>query len=105
LTPEFVNVLGKKKSPNFQRFEKLCCNAYNILRKHAHLFISLFSLMLSTGIPVLRTHEDIDYLKNAFSLGKSEEEAAQFFTALIEESLNTKATTFNFLVHNIAHPT
>ena len=61
--------------------------------------------MLSTGIPELKCDEDIEYLRNAFALDKTEKEASALFTLLIEESLNTKATQVNFLIHNLAHPT
>ncbi|KAF0720263.1 Aste57867_450 [Aphanomyces stellatus] len=45
LTPEMVYVMGLQSGPRFQRFEEQCCQAYNILRHHSHLFISLFSLV------------------------------------------------------------
>ena len=59
--------------------------------------------MLSTGIPELRCDDDIVYLRNAFALDKTEIDARKLFEELIEESLNTKATTVNFLIHNLAH--
>ena len=61
--------------------------------------------MLSTGIPELKCDEDINYLRNAFALGRTDKEAARFFISLIDESMNTKATQVNFLIHNLAHPT
>lgn len=59
--------------------------------------------MLSTGIPELKCDEDINYLRNAFALEKTEKEAGQYFKTLIDDSLNTKATQVNFLIHNLAH--
>ena len=59
--------------------------------------------MLSTGIPELKADADINYLRNAFYLGKTNKEAAKYFIGLIDESLNTKATQVNFLIHNLAH--
>lgn len=58
--------------------------------------------MLSTGIPELKTDSDIDYLRNAFVLHKTDAEAAEYFESLIESSLNTKTTQVNFLIHNLA---
>jgi len=104
-TPEFKHVMGKRKSPRFKKFVNLCVQAYLVLRQHANLFISLFSMMLSTGIPELKTDEDINYLRNAFAPAKTEKEAGKFFMALIDESLNTKSTQVNFLIHNLAHAT
>ncbi len=59
--------------------------------------------MLSTGIPELTSEEDIDYLRNAFSLDLDDDEAAEIFKGLIVESLNTKTTQINFAIHILAH--
>lgn len=61
--------------------------------------------MLPTGIPELKTDSDIDYLRNALVLDKSENDADIYFQGLIVASLNTKATQVNFLIHNLAHAT
>ena len=49
LTPEFVYVMKKKKkeNKNFKRFVNLSCKAFNIIRKHAHHIITMFSLVSS----------------------------------------------------------
>ena len=43
--------------------------------------------MLSTGIPELRSAEDIYYLRDALCVDVSEQEAAEAFRLLIFESL------------------
>jgi hypothetical protein len=48
--------------------------------------------MLSTGITELHSEKDLDYLREAFSLDLTDEEASRKFNRLIDESLNTKAT-------------
>jgi hypothetical protein len=45
LTSEFAHVLGGKDSDNFRNFQTLCSVAFNNLRKHAHVFISLFAMV------------------------------------------------------------
>jgi hypothetical protein len=45
-----------KTHENFARFERLCCDCYNIVRQNAHLFINLLSLMLPAG---LYTEQDL----------------------------------------------
>ena len=45
---------AEQGSETFDRFVRVCCRAYNILRRCSHEFITLFSLMLSTGIPELQ---------------------------------------------------
>ena len=125
LTPEFANVMGGKKGENFKRFIDLCCEGYNILRKHANVFINLFAMvrwqlaaskrrehtltvialvqMLSTGIPELQSEEDIEYLREALELDLSDEDAKDHFLKLIYESLKTIATQINFAIHIFAH--
>ena len=60
--------------------------------------------MLSTGIPELRSMEDIRYLRDALCLDVSESEAAETFRNLISESLRLGwATQLNWWIHNLAH--
>ena len=104
LTPDFVYVMGKRDSEQFKSFINYCVEAYLILRRHAHMFINLFAMMLSTGIPELKSAEDIYYLRGALCLGKTEEEAAQEFRNLIFESLRLGwSTQLNWWLHNLAH--
>ena len=44
----FVINNGEKQSERFQLFVDLCCQAFNILRKNANLFLNLFALVRST---------------------------------------------------------
>jgi phosphatidylinositol-4,5-bisphosphate 3-kinase len=91
-TPDFAHVMGGKDSEGFNRFVALCGRAYNILRKNANVFINLFAMMLSTGIPELTCAEDIYYLRDAFSLEVEDQHAQDKFKNLIYESLDTLTT-------------
>ena len=108
LTPEFAYVItdGKEKPEkckNFKKFVEYTTTAYNILRHNTNIFFSLFMLMLSTGIPELSTLEDLDYLKESFFIGFSDEEASKYMEGLVFESLKTKTTQLNNFFHIIAH--
>lgn len=103
-TSEFAYVMGGVGSSQYKTFVNLCKEAYNVIRKHAHLFISLFAMMLQTGIPELRSEEDINYLRESFSLNLDDKEAAAKFEELIEKALDTKMTQLNFAVHILANP-
>ncbi|KAG7281591.1 hypothetical protein CRUP_010066 [Coryphaenoides rupestris] len=70
---------GDKPSSRFHDFVDLCCEAYNQIRKHAHLFLNLLGLV-SMG-PV--SH-------------------ANAIEQLIESSLGSVATKLNFFIHNLA---
>ena len=53
LTDDFLVIMGGKegaKSKNFKRFEKLCCDLFNVLRKNANLFINMMSLVRASAL-------------------------------------------------------
>lgn len=87
LTPDFLYVMGtsgKKSSPNFQKFQDVCVKAYLALRHHTNLLIILFSMMLMTGMPQLTSKEDIEYIREALTVGRSEDEAQRHLLDQIE---------------------
>ncbi|KAK3519109.1 hypothetical protein QTP70_016329 [Hemibagrus guttatus] len=80
LTPDFLYVMGrvnKHSSLYFQRFKDTCIQAYLSLRSQSRLLVTLFSLMLLTGIPELSTAQDMRYLRKALQQDQNEEEARQ----------------------------
>uniref|UniRef100_A0A5F9CN78 Phosphatidylinositol-4-phosphate 3-kinase catalytic subunit type 2 beta n=1 Tax=Oryctolagus cuniculus TaxID=9986 RepID=A0A5F9CN78_RABIT len=93
---------GDKPSSRFHDFVDLCCQAYNLIRKHTHLFLNLLGLMLSCGIPELSDLEDLKYVYDALRPQDTEANATTFFTRLIESSLGSVATKLNFFIHNLA---
>ncbi|XP_075766230.1 phosphatidylinositol 4-phosphate 3-kinase C2 domain-containing subunit beta isoform X2 [Pelodiscus sinensis] len=93
---------GDKPSSRFHDFVDLCCQAYNLIRKHTHLFLNLLGLMLSCGIPELSDLEDLKYVYDALRPQDSETDATTYFTRLIESSLGSVATKLNFFIHNLA---
>ncbi|CAK6955169.1 phosphatidylinositol 4%2C5-bisphosphate 3-kinase catalytic subunit gamma isoform [Scomber scombrus] len=82
LTPDFLYVMGRvkgRKSLYFQRFMDTCTKAYLSLRSHSRLLVTLFSLMLLTGIPELSAAEDMRYLRDALQEEQGEAEAREHF--------------------------
>ncbi|XP_071972761.1 phosphatidylinositol 4-phosphate 3-kinase C2 domain-containing subunit alpha [Engystomops pustulosus] len=104
LTSDMAYVIngGEKPTSRFQLFVDLCCQAYNLLRKHTHLFMNLLSLMISSGLPELSGVQDLKYVHDALQPQATDAEATIFFTRLIESSLGSVATKFNFFIHNLA---
>ncbi|KAH3761571.1 phosphatidylinositol-4,5-diphosphate 3-kinase [Pelomyxa schiedti] len=102
-TPQYAYILGGKESAMFREFTETCCNAYSLLRTETDLFISLFSLMLSTGIPELQSEADIEYLRSALGVNLDNLQATEKFTQLINESLSAKSQTLNDIAHGLAH--
>ncbi|XP_076597714.1 phosphatidylinositol 4,5-bisphosphate 3-kinase catalytic subunit gamma isoform [Chaetodon auriga] len=82
LTPDFLYVMGRVRGRNslyFQRFRDTCTQAYLSLRSHSRLLVTLFSLMLLTGIPELSAAEDMRYLREALQEEQVEAEAKEHF--------------------------
>jgi phosphatidylinositol 3-kinase len=50
LCKEMVEGMGGSKSEGYLKFKDLCCTAYNILRKNAHLILNMFVLMVDANI-------------------------------------------------------
>jgi len=93
---QYYGVIGPDEFP---RFVSICCKAYNILRKHANLFYILFSLILSSGLPEVRTVEDVKFLRQRFRLDLLDNEASKFFERKIHECWESKTINFNHKIH------
>ncbi|XP_077283888.1 phosphatidylinositol 3-kinase 92E [Arctopsyche grandis] len=108
LTHDFVNVINKgqkdaKKALEFQIFQTHCETAFMILRKHGYLFLSLFAMMISTGLPELSSEKDLVYLRETLVLDLTEAEALSHFRSKFDEALsNSWKTSLNWASHNMA---
>ncbi|XP_055503911.1 phosphatidylinositol 4,5-bisphosphate 3-kinase catalytic subunit gamma isoform-like [Leucoraja erinacea] len=88
LTPDMLFVMGRlnrRPSLYFQRFKDTCVQAYLSLRSHSSLLITLFSLMLRTGLPELSCARDVEYLREALAVGSETPAAHQHFLSCISE--------------------
>ncbi|GAA6223722.1 phosphatidylinositol 4,5-bisphosphate 3-kinase catalytic subunit gamma isoform-like [Lates japonicus] len=106
LTPDFLYVMGRVKGRNslyFQRFRDTCTQAYLSLRSHSRLLVTLFSLMLLTGIPELSAAEDMRYLREALQEEQGEAEAREHFLQQISvcEQLGWTVQA-NWWIHMVA---
>ncbi|TSR87281.1 Phosphatidylinositol 4-phosphate 3-kinase C2 domain-containing subunit alpha [Bagarius yarrelli] len=104
LTSDMAYVIngGERPTSRFQLFVDLCSQAYNLIRKHSSLFLNLLSLMTQSGLPELTGTKDLQYVYDALQPQSTDTEATIFFTRLIESSLGSVATKFNFFIHNLA---
>lgn len=69
LTNDFVHVINKGQTKKgqaheFQRFQNYCEQAFLVLRRHGSLILSLFAMMISTGLPELSSEKDLNYLRD-----------------------------------------
>ncbi len=107
LTHDFVYVIthgvNPQKSEDFNRFQQYCEQAFMIIRKKGSFIISLFAMMLSTGIPELSSVSDLDYLRETLVLDLTEDQARSHFRSKFTEALrNSWKTSFNWFAHSIA---
>ncbi|XP_066595868.1 phosphatidylinositol 4,5-bisphosphate 3-kinase catalytic subunit delta isoform [Prorops nasuta] len=108
LTNDFVHVINKgqpKKgqAEEFQRFQNHCEQAFLVLRHHGGLILSLFAMMISTGLPELSSEKDLNYLRDTLVLEMSESEAQKHFRSKFDEALcNSWKTSLNWASHNMS---
>uniref|UniRef100_A0A8C6UQS6 phosphatidylinositol-4,5-bisphosphate 3-kinase n=1 Tax=Neogobius melanostomus TaxID=47308 RepID=A0A8C6UQS6_9GOBI len=106
LTHDFIHVIQQGKTgytEKFASFRQYCEEAYLILRRNGNLFITLFALMLTAGLPELTSVKDIQYLKDSLALGKTDDEALKQFRQKFDEALRESWTTkVNWMAHNVA---
>ncbi|XP_066146001.1 phosphatidylinositol 4,5-bisphosphate 3-kinase catalytic subunit delta isoform isoform X1 [Euwallacea fornicatus] len=107
LTHDFVYVINKGQNTTnaleFANFRMYCENAFMILRKHGNLILSLFAMMISTGLPELSSEKDLLYIRETLALSKTDEEALKHFKAKFDEALsNSWKTSLNWATHNIS---
>uniref|UniRef100_A0A8D8S4J0 Phosphatidylinositol 4-phosphate 3-kinase C2 domain-containing subunit alpha n=1 Tax=Cacopsylla melanoneura TaxID=428564 RepID=A0A8D8S4J0_9HEMI len=103
LTPDMVYVIngGDKSSDKFQNFIDLCCQAFNIVRKHGNLLLNLFGLMASSGIPGV-TMSAVHYVQSCLLPHLSNAESAASFARLIHSSVRSRFVQLNFFIHNLS---
>ena len=101
---EMIEAMGGPGSAGYTRFKTLACEAYNILRKSAPLFLVLMQLMASAGIPDVSTEPDKTLLKleEKFALALDDEAAVAHFAALIEQSASALFEALKENAHRIA---
>lgn len=101
ITPEHLSPSWDPDNRIFFSFvQDVCVRAYLALRHHTNLLIILFSMMLMTGMPQLTSKEDIEYIRDALTVGKNEEEAKKYFLDQIEVCRDKGWTVqFNWFLH------
>ncbi|XP_018496973.1 phosphatidylinositol 4,5-bisphosphate 3-kinase catalytic subunit alpha isoform [Galendromus occidentalis] len=109
LTEDFLKVIARGedqpiKSVHFTNFQTLCFKAYSLLHKHSRLLITLFTMMLSTGIPELQSIEDIGYIRKTLQVEKSSEDALTYFQTRLSEAYDGAwSTKIDWFFHSVKH--
>ncbi|NXE34878.1 P3C2G kinase, partial [Ptilorrhoa leucosticta] len=99
---EYFITEGGKNPQRFQEFVELCCQAYNIVRKHSQLLLNLLEMMLHAGLPELNSIRDLKYVYDNLRPQDSDLQATSYFTRKIKESLECFPVKLNNLIHTLA---
>lgn len=114
LTKEMVEAMGgpgspyfrkhKKTSEHYSKFQKLCCQAYNIMRKSASLVLNRLSLMREARLESLSVDADttLAKLQERFRLDLTDEEAEHSFLQLVDESVKALFPVIMEQFHKLA---
>lgn len=102
-TSSMLDAMGGKKSDHYQQFQQLACEAFQSLRTHSNLLITLLVLALTCGIPELHNVECIKWVHKTLMLDLSDDDARDAFKKLIHVALHTTTTKLNDAVHLMAH--
>ena len=94
-------VMEGSRGERFQQFQTLCCQAFNLIRERANLFITLFVLMVPAAMPELLEVEDVTYLREQLVLELTPEQAARSFVGQIHNSLKTVSRRVDNWIHNL----
>ncbi|XP_071945035.1 phosphatidylinositol 4,5-bisphosphate 3-kinase catalytic subunit alpha isoform-like isoform X1 [Antedon mediterranea] len=110
LTEDFLRVIVKGQDVNihktqlFKNFQQLCIDAYVVIRRHANLLISLFSMMLMSGIPELQSIDDIAYLRQTLAVEKTDDLAVRYFLKQLNDAHGGGWTTkVDWFFHALKH--
>jgi phosphatidylinositol 4-kinase len=96
LTYEYIDVLGGMNSPAFERYKKLCRQAFQALRKEAEKLLSLVEIMgRQSQMPCFAAAggpQAVNALRARFVLHLSREEAESFVDELVQKSAGSYYT-------------
>ncbi|CCW65929.1 unnamed protein product [Phytomonas sp. Hart1] len=112
ISREMIDVLGGPQSVGYVEFKSYCCSAYNILRKHAALFLHMLQLMSNArSLPQITGNEAVDpYLilmqvQDKLRLDLNSAQATQYLQTIIADSVGSVFTGLWDVLHAAAQAT
>lgn len=104
LTKNMLDGMGGVSGHYYERFLVNCCQAYNIIRKSANLFITLLSLMRDANINDLGPDPDkkIAAVREKFKLKFSDEDAERIFLQVLDDSVAALFPHISDFIHTFA---
>ncbi len=104
LCKEMVEAMGGTSSPQYQRFKSLCFICFTSLRKSVNLFLNLFGLMIGSKIQDIALEPDkvVSKIQERFRLDLNDEEAIQYMSVLLDESMSAFFPQMMEQLHKVA---
>ncbi|CCW62636.1 unnamed protein product [Phytomonas sp. EM1] len=109
---EMIDVLGGPQSVGYVEFKSYCCSAYNILRKHAALFLHMLQLMShARSLPQITGSGIVDpslillQVQDKLRLDLSNAQATQYLQTVIADSVGSVFTGLWDVLHAAAQAT
>ena len=102
LTKEMAFVMGGRGKA-FESFVSTACQAYQLVRPHLHLFLTLFSSMIPAQMPELRDQKDLDQFVEAMAPELMEDDAMKAFEQEIYNCLEDRFKRFDNTIHLFVH--
>ncbi|RHY30052.1 hypothetical protein DYB32_004657 [Aphanomyces invadans] len=87
----------------FPRFQMLCGEAFNVVRRHMHLLVSLLLLMIPASMPELRHRDDISHIVEVTAQKLTDEDAAAYFADLIVQCMSNTMKRIDNTFHILKH--
>ncbi|KAF0762371.1 hypothetical protein AaE_003311, partial [Aphanomyces astaci] len=85
------------------RFGRTAGEAFNVVRGHMHLLVSLFLLMIPADMPELQRAQDINYVVASLYPKMTPPDAFSLFGELINKCLHDKWKSVDDVLHAWKH--
>ncbi|GAA28095.2 phosphatidylinositol-4 5-bisphosphate 3-kinase [Clonorchis sinensis] len=84
---------GGSRDIHLQKFAQLCAGAYMLLRKHANILLTLFAMMLPSGLPELTSVCDLEHVRKTLAVEMDDSQALAYFHSKFNEAYYGAWTT------------
>ena len=104
LIKPMVDAMGGASSAHYARFQQICCEAFNILRRPSasNLILNLLLLMVDAGVQDLTSAKDVAFVTERFQLHLSNEEASRYFQETLHTSVSALFPQMTEYLHTLA---
>lgn len=98
ITSQMLDALGGENTKEYEEFKELCCQTYDILRRHINTFVCILSLLphfksSSPTSPTLKEDQMMMEIIKRFCPGETYEDAVKNLKTRIDDSAHTSTYT------------